>query len=440
MQAFATIADLEGHLERLGFFRIRPELGLMRSVLSRLDAIGNRKPRFVVQVAGTNGKGSTATFLASLGMAHSLKVGLYTSPHFVSFRERIRFGFTPVSEDVLLEPANRIMALGGEHLTYFEFVTTLAALLFAEAECDIAIMETGMGGTWDAVTALPADTVAFTPIGLDHCQFLGNTIAAIAADKAGAMRPGKPAFSAPQVPEALAALSAAAKANKCPFIEPTGPESLPYPIRNGTVSLGLAGIHQYTNAALALAVWREAANRCGWIETPDEALESRALHEAFIPGRLQYIPPCPEKKHPALLLDGAHNAHGMAALGRALAKDAIAPSAVIFACLNEKDPKIMAAHLRVLSTGPIFVPPIPDNPRALPPEDIAAAIGLAATPAPDMQTALNMATEHIASYMPEEAAKHPERYPTLVCGSLYMLAHFFALRPDCLLPQRLSSS
>ena len=430
MQAFATVADLEAHLHSLGLFRIRPELGRMRSVLATLDAVSQKKPPFVVQIVGTNGKGSTSTFLASLGMAHSLKVGLFTSPHFVSFRERIRFGFTPVDEDALLEPANRIMGHGGDKLTYFEFVTVLAALLFAESGMDMAVMETGLGGTWDAVTALPVDVTAFTPIGLDHCRILGNTVSLIARDKAGAMRPGKPAFSAPQTVDAATVLADAASGRGCPLNVTGGLESLPTPIRNGSVSLGLAGEHQHTNAALALAVWRHAAREHGWVGTDTE--ETRALHNAFIPGRMQFIPPCPSRGHPAFLLDGGHNAHGMAALGAALARAGIAPAAVIFACLNEKDPRAMAANLRVLSTGPVFVPPIPDNPRALTPEAIASAIGLNAVPVPDMATAIASATRHIETYLPREAADNPGRHPVLVCGSLYMLSEFFTLRPDCL--------
>ncbi|MDR3073143.1 MAG: bifunctional folylpolyglutamate synthase/dihydrofolate synthase [Deltaproteobacteria bacterium] len=421
---FSSFAGLSAHLETLGLFRMRPELGRFRAVLASL---GMEEPRAgaaipAVQIAGTNGKGSTSTFLASLAEAHGKKAGLFTSPHFVSFRERIRLNGVPAAEDLLLEPANRIMAAGGKALTYFEFVTALGMLVLERESVDIAVLETGLGGTWDAVTALPVDCVAFTPIGLDHCRILGNTVAAIAGDKAGAIRPGKPVFSAAQPEDALRALRRAALSAKSPLV-------LAPPTEEGT-PLGLAGNHQRTNAGLALAVWRHMAEERGWPSSG--AREAAGLAGAFIPGRLQSVPPSPAHGHPALLLDGAHNGHGMAALGEALAAQGIAPAAVIFSCLEDKVPEAMAAHLRTLAGGPVFVPPISGNPRALPPETLASAIGLAATPVSSMGEALERAALHIATRLPEEAAAHPERHPALICGSLYMLGDFFALRPDCL--------
>lgn len=421
---FTSFAEFAAHLDALGLFRIRPELGRLREVLNALaPAIAAAgRPKAVLQVAGTNGKGSTATFIASMAAAHGLRVGLFTSPHFVSFRERVRLNGIPASEETLLGPANEIMAHGGEALTYFEFVTALAARMFTAQTVDIAVMETGLGGTWDAVTALPVDAVAYTPIGLDHCRILGDTVAAIASDKAGAMRPGKPVFCAPQPPEAQRVLEDAAGSRNCPFF--TAP-----PV-DAFIPLGLAGEHQRVNAGLALAAWRNLARKAGWQSREDK--ERAGLAAAFIPGRMQYVPPSPEHGHPALLLDGAHNGHGMAALGKALAMRGTAPAAVIFSCLEDKVPADMAAHLRVLATGPVFVPPIRHNPRALPPEELARAIGLAAVPARSMEEALALAAGHVAERLSQEAAAHPERHPVLVCGSLYMLGDFFTLRPDCL--------
>lgn len=427
-RAFASFADLSAHLEKLGLFRIRPELGRLRLVLGAL-AIKER-PKAVVQVAGTNGKGSTSTFIAALGAAHGLKVGLFTSPHFVSFRERIRINGFPATEEALLGPANAIMAAGGASLTYFEFITALAALSFSDGAVDMAVMETGLGGTWDAVTALPVDMVAYTPIGLDHCHILGDTVAAIAADKAGAMREGNPVFSTTQPGNALNALKRAARERGCPFTACGGRETLPMRIRDGSVPLGLAGEYQYGNAGLSLAVWRALAAHGAWLT--EESREVAALASAFIPGRLQFIPACPARGHPPLLLDGAHNAHGMAALGQALAVRGTAPAAVIFSCLEDKIPTEMAAHLRVLSTGPVFIPPIVGNSRGMSPTAMARTVGLNATPVKDMAEALTLAARHVAERMPEEVAVHPERHPVLVCGSLYMLGDFFSLRPECL--------
>ena len=409
---------------------MRPELGRLRETLKILSP---SRPAAVVQIVGTNGKGSTATFLASIAQAHGLRVGLYTSPHFVSFRERIRLNGVPVPEGILTQQANRIMAAGGASLTYFELVTALAALVFspdAPTGVDLAVMETGLGGTWDAVTALPADVVAYTPIGLDHCAILGNTIAAIAEDKAGAIRKEKPVFSAPQPSAAARILTVAAVNRNAPLFMTHGSADLPSAVREKNIPLGLAGEHQFVNASLALNVWRNLATEHGW--PVSEKKECDGLVSAFIPGRLQFIPASARHKHPALLLDGAHNGHGMANLGEELARQGIAPAAVIFSCLEDKNPAEMASHLRVLATGPIFVPPIGHNPRALPPDELARIIGLNARPVTSMAEALRSATEHVATRLSEETSAYPERHPVLICGSLYLLGEFFTLRPEYL--------
>ncbi len=429
-ERFASFAALAAHLETLGLFRMRPELGRLKEVLAVLDW---SRPAAVVQIAGTNGKGSTATFIAAIAQAHGLRVGLYTSPHFISFRERIRLNGAPVPEEILLQPANRIMAAGGAGLTYFELVTALAALIFspdAPTGVDLAIMKTGLGGTWAAVPALSFVVFFFVFIGLDHCGILGKTVAAITEDKAEAIREGKPVFSVPQLPESLRVLSFVAASRNAPFFMTHGRADLPPAVREGRIPLGLAGEHQFVNAGLALNVWRYLAMEQGWPVIEEK--ERDGLASAFIPGRMQFVPPSPEHGHPALLLDGAHNGHGMAALGGELARRGIAPAAVIFSCLEDKNPAEMASHLRVLATGPVFVPPIGHNPRALPPEELARIIGLNARPVVSMAEALRFAAKHVSGRLPEEAVVNPERHPVLVCGSLYMLGDFFTLRPDCL--------
>ena len=425
---FTSFAQVADHLDRLGHFRIKPDLDRIRVVLQRLNI--KRLPCHMAQIAGTNGKGSTSTFLSALAQAHGHTTGLFLSPHFVSFRERVRINGAMVPENRWPQLANRIMDAGGAALTYFELVTALAALAFADAKVELAVMETGLGGSWDAVTALDADSVLFTPISFDHCHILGDTISAIATDKAGAIRPGKPVVSAPQEEAALRALRTRAAAQDAPLqcVEPAA--ILPHSILNGTNPMRLGGRHQFTNAALALEGWRTIARSLNW--NTDPAAELHGLTTAFIPGRLQFVPAAPEHGHPAMLLDGAHNVHGMAALGQALAERHIAPAAVIFACLRDKSPEDVAAHLRALSTGPIFVPPITHNPRAMPPEELAAIIGLAASPVQSVGEALALAAAHTADRMPREMAQHPERHPVLFCGSLYLLGEFFALRPDCL--------
>ena len=458
--AFPNFEALSSYLEGLGLFRMLPGLERMRAALERL---GLRRPPYrVAQVVGTNGKGSTATMLAALAEEHGLCVGLHTSPHFLSVRERVLLNGKPLPDERWRCLGNTLMRHGGGELSYFEFVTCLAVLAFAEADVDIAVMETGLGGSYDATTALDADLLVFTPIGLDHQFVLGPSLEDIAADKAGAIRPGVPVFTAAQRPEAMERLSQTSLERRSPLreasplIEP--PDQSRYP-------LCLEGEHQHENARLALTAWRHIRDAGSFSETGrrsmaaalrefgPEKLEGQALARAWLPGRFQRVPPRSVAAHtreaadadasrdlyapcflgwPPLLLDGAHNAHGLAALGRSLARGHIAPAAVIFACLADKDPQRLVPHLRALATGPVFVPPIDDNPRSMPPAELAAAIGLNAVPAGSLQEALEAASAFMADRLPEAFAGRRPCNPLLICGSLYLLGEFYALRPDCL--------
>lgn len=462
---FPDFAALNAYLSGLGLFRMVPGLDRMQTVLRDLSL--TRPPYVLVQVVGTNGKGSTSTMLAALAGEHGLRVGLHTSPHFLSVRERVRLDGGQLPETAWTTLANTLMAAGGETLSYFEFITCLAVLAFAEANVDLAVMESGLGGSFDATTALEADLVLFTPIGLDHQSVLGQTLREIAADKAGAIRPGKPALSAPQQPAALRELARVAADRQAPLfdISPPSPHDADAP------NLALAGEHQQMNASLALAAWRhlcegnlllpsarskvDAAIR----NTTAARCETAALEKTWLPGRMQAVAPVPAGTDsppgtaslagatspagpftpcslgwPPLLLDGAHNSHGLAALGLSLAKAGIAPLAVIFTCLADKDLREILPHLRALATGPVIVPPITGNPRAMPPEELAALIGLNAMPARSLEEALELAAKHMADRMPEVFDAPDTRHPLLICGSLYLLGEFFVLRPDCLAP------
>jgi dihydrofolate synthase/folylpolyglutamate synthase len=460
---FPDFAALDVWLNGLGLFRMRPGLERMRSVLGSLSL--TRPPCAVVQVAGTNGKGSTSVMLASLGLEYGLTVGLHTSPHFLSVRERVRVNGEMLSEATWASLGNTIVAHGGSCLSYFEFVTCLAILAFAEAGADLAVMETGLGGRFDATTALEADLVLFTPIGLDHQAVLGRTLPEIARDKAGAIRQGRPVVTAPQRPEAMREIERAAGGRNARLVEAASEKHLREEEKQeDSLSPGLAGEHQKINARLALTAWRVlregtlfgrtrtgAAQDFAPQDSAPECREKAALAKAWLPGRMQFVPhlpspapveknacpglpsaaPCPEG-WPPLLLDGAHNSHGLAALGRSLARAGIAPAAVIFSCLADKHPAEMAPHLRVLAAGPIFVPPISGNPRAMSPKVLAALIGLNAVPAASFTEALKRAAGHMAGRVPEAFTDAADRVPLLICGSLYLLSDFYALRPDCL--------
>lgn len=478
--SFPDFAALDAYLDQLGLFRMTPGLERMRAMLERLGLA--RPPFAVVQVVGTNGKGSTSTMLESLARTHGLKTGLHTSPHFLSVRERVRVNGEMLGGPVWAALGSTLLHKGGNDLSYFEFVTCLAVLAFAEAGVDVAVMETGLGGSFDATTALEADLVVFTPFDVDHQAVLGLTLGQIAEDKAGAVRQGRPVVSARQRPEARREIVRAAAAKNAVLIElpPLPPEKtgLPEdamaesrPGNNAECSgsadipaLGLAGVHQRENAQLALAAWNKLLDDAEVTGFPGpearrvvagarasrgaKAIEKQALANAWLPGRMQAVPsfqpgtedfwPC-ELGWPPLLLDGAHNSHGLAALGLSLAREGIAPLVVVFACLVDKDLQEIVPHLRALATGLIVVPPIADNPRAMPPAELAARIGLNALPVDSLSKAISVAAEHMAERMPEVFDPEPRptaaRHPLLICGSLYLLGEFYALRPDCLLKQ-----
>ncbi|MFQ8889245.1 MAG: bifunctional folylpolyglutamate synthase/dihydrofolate synthase [Bilophila wadsworthia] len=274
---FHSFDDVQDHLDALGLFHMDFGLDRMRNAL---DALGLLTPFVTVQIVGTNGKGSTSTFLSCVARAHGLKVGLYTSPHFVTPRERIRINGTMLPADRWPVLADRVME-AAPNLTYFEFLTALGLLAFAEAGVDLVVMEAGLGGHYDATTAMPVQAVCFTPIGMDHEKILGPTLTDIASDKSQAMRPGVPAFTAPQEAEALDCLLRTAQEKGAELRETA---SLPFP----QSALGLAGPHQRVNARLAIAVW-------DWLVISTMAQYARnhrqGLASAHFPGRFQRIQP-----------------------------------------------------------------------------------------------------------------------------------------------------
>jgi len=421
--AFRTPGDIRRHLDGLGLFHMDMGLGRMRRALAALEL--TRPPFVVAQVLGTNGKGSTAAFLASLALAHGCRVGLYTSPHFVSPTERIRIGgpeagrCTPWPEARWVEPANRIMAAAPD-LTYFEFLTVLALLAFAREGVELAVLEAGLGGRHDATTAVAADVLCYAPIAMDHKDILGPTLADIAADKADAIRGPAPVCCAAQFPEAARVLENTAKAHGAQLTHAN-------PVA-ATVPLGLNGPHQRTNSGLALAAWRCLAPQLGK-PANDAQAQAQGLARAFMPGRLQRIPATAQ--HPPLLLDGAHNPHGMAALIKALRAESLQPAGAVFSCLADKDWLPSAQMLKhYLGTAPLFVVTM-DNPRAARAPEVAAACNnlppATATALPCGPLALAQALE-LARALPQAS----ERRPVLVTGSLYLLSEFFALYPQWL--------
>lgn len=407
---YSSFSQVVEQLDARGFFHMDLSLDRMNRALSTLAL--QRAPFVVVQVLGTNGKGSTAAFLESLARAYGLRTGLYTSPHFVSPAERIRIDGLPLSPDLWPELASQVDAACPD-LTYFEFLTVLALLAFRQQGVNIAIMEAGLGGRHDATTATAADALCYTPVALDHVDILGPRLEDIAQDKAAAIRDAVPVISAPQFPEVQAILTDAAAR------QGAGLQTVvPLPV---SVPLGLPGAHQRTNAAVALAAWHAVAPLCH-VSALDSTRQTLGLETAFIPGRLQYVPACPE--HPFLLLDGAHNPHGMQTLVQHIHIRHLQPPCAIFSCLKDKDWRPAAMLLRrILDGAPIFIPQL-HNDRAADAHEVADALNRGGTrpvarALPDVPAALQAAA----------ACAAVSCSPVIMSGSLYLLSEFFTLFP-----------
>jgi dihydrofolate synthase/folylpolyglutamate synthase len=310
--------------EALEFFsRLSPssiKLGLER-VEAALEALGHPERRFpALHVAGTNGKGSTCAFASAALHAAGHRVGLYTSPHLVRVNERIRVDGVEISDECF---GQRILEVLERHpeaatsLTYFEFGTVVAFWHFAREAVDVAVVEVGLGGRLDATRACVPLVTAITPVSFDHMEYLGNTLGAIAAEKAGILKPGVPVVLSRQEPEALEVLERLARERQAPVLlegrdfhmEARAGGSLAY---MGTglslegLSLSLRGEHQWQNAAVALASLEQLSAR--GVRVPPEALRS-GLAGARWPGRLEEL-----GGSPPVLLDGAHNPAGVKVL------------------------------------------------------------------------------------------------------------------------------
>ena len=418
---FPDFAAFSAYLDSLGLFHMDLGPGRMHAALAGLRLVS--LPHLAVQTVGTNGKGSSSALLAALLAAHGLPTGLYLSPHFVSVRERILLGGRQFPEAAWTDAANAVLtatAPGGAtgRLTYFELLTAMAARLFTDHGAEAVVYEAGLGGAGDATTALPRDLVLYAPIGLDHAAVIGPTLAAIARDKAGAMVPGGVAVTGPQPPEALAELRRHAEAigaRLYDVAELAGYDAknrkavlkAPHRLDIPDAKLRLAGPHQAQNAALALAGFTLCAGMLGIV--PDPEAVRRALAETFLPGRLHLLH-LPEMA-PGLLLDCAHNLPALTALETALASLRLAPSALIFTCLGDKDLEAMAPVAARLTTGPIFVPELPGVSRARPAAEVAARLGPRAVAVAGPEAALESVRALAGT--------------VLACGSMYLLAALF---------------
>jgi dihydrofolate synthase/folylpolyglutamate synthase len=310
------------------------------------------KLRFI-HVAGTNGKGSTCAMLESIYRTAGLRVGLFTSPHLVSFRERIQVNRRLISENELVQLVEEIQPLlkqfrADNHLTLFEVVTVMALKYFAEQKCALVIWETGLGGRLDATNIVTPLASVITNITFDHQQWLGNMLEKIAAEKAGIIKPGVPVVTATDEPEALEVIGKIAREKKAPLKVMKMDDV--HSRLAGTLAPPLPGKHQKLNAALALATVEVLQK-----QIPVAAEKIRAgLSNVRWPGRLQLIEKPNGQK---ILLDGAHNVAGVEALCAALTQ-AGGPlkGAFIIGFLGDKDWRPMCERLAPLASKIFTVP------------------------------------------------------------------------------------
>lgn len=371
------------------------KLGL-EGVTRLLAACGVLYPRAqVIHVAGTNGKGSTCAFCESVARAAGYKTGLFTSPHLVEFSERIRVNGQNIPDADAARLINKVRSIVQDWdpcPTFFELVLAVAMLWFAEQGVELIILETGMGGRLDATNAVPKDVAVLAPIGLDHTQYLGETLYEVAGEKAAILAWHRPAVSAPQEPEAMRAIHEAAQRmdTYCRIIS-----------TECDLPLGLKGAHQRRNAALALAALRALPH---FLCSAEE--EARGLAEVRWPGRFEEV-------LPGIIMDGAHNPHAMLVLTRTWRETyGDLKARCIYAGSADK---ALDEVLELLSpiVGEWVLPPV-QSPRILSPVEMAAKVHAASTAPITTPSTL----EECLVDMPAG---------TLICGSFFLLGEAKAI-------------
>ncbi|HEY2123849.1 MAG TPA: folylpolyglutamate synthase/dihydrofolate synthase family protein, partial [Chthoniobacterales bacterium] len=340
-------------LYSLQVFGIKLGLETAHRLIAELN-LDLTRPR-VIHVAGTNGKGSVCAMIDSICRAAGYRTGLFTSPHLVTFRERIRVNGTMISQEAAgagLAELRTLIADWNPHPTFFEITTALALQYFSASQCDVIVLETGLGGRLDATNAVPSRVSVITPIALDHQKWLGQTVREIAAEKAGIIKPNVPVISAGQSPEAEEVIRARAAECHAPltFVDTSYAES----------PVALPGEYQKANAAVAIAAMRAAG-----LEVTAQVI-ARGLAAVEWPARFQ-------RWDERTIIDGAHNpaaARVLADTWRETFGDQRAT--IILAVLSDKDVAGILHALKSISDF-VFLPKI-QSPRALSPDDLAQTL------------------------------------------------------------------
>lgn len=395
-----TSAEALQYLSSLQPFGYQPGLESTRRLAAGVGS-PHESLRFI-HVAGTNGKGSTCAMLDAIYRASGLRVGLYTSPHLVRFNERIRVQGLSIPDDALARLVGRVRdtALRSSppiQPTFFEFVTVVALLWFQESQVDLVVWETGLGGRLDATNIVTPLAAIVTQVGMDHMNVLGPTLGHIATEKAGIFKPGVPALTSATDPDALAILEFKAREVGAPFLH-VGPSA----VDHFRFDLALLGDHQRSNGALAAATARMLRFL---LPVSDEQLAAGFASVRW-PGRLQLL----RRGHQSVLVDGAHNRDGVAALRAALERHFPGRHPVlVLGMLADKEWRQMARQLVPVASRVITVPV--QSPRSVSPSDLRAAC---------MDAGLARPVRAVPSLAEGLRACAAEPF-VLVAGSLYLV-------------------
>ncbi|MBC2025459.1 bifunctional folylpolyglutamate synthase/dihydrofolate synthase [Listeria booriae] len=357
---------------------IKPGLQRMEWMLAKLDNPQNKNKW--VHIAGTNGKGSTLTFIRNVLENAGYRVGTFTSPYIEQFNERICIDGTPISDEAIISLCNQIKPLADElgnesigHPSEFEIITVMMFLYFAEyASIDIGIVEVGLGGRLDSTNVITPLVSVITTIGMDHMEFLGDTIESIASEKAGIMKPGVPVVSGVLQTEVRTLYKKRADEMNLKLfqletnfhVEMLGGQQFNYlsPHTNiDNLEVGLIGDHQLNNAAVAIQT-TELLNQVGFITTAENI--RIGLKNASWPGRMENV-----HEKPTIYLDGAHNIEGIKALVNTTKRFPDQPVKLLFTAMRDKEFVDMIALLKQINHTDIYITTF-DYPRALTKDEV----------------------------------------------------------------------
>jgi dihydrofolate synthase/folylpolyglutamate synthase len=419
-------ADTLQYLSELGKFGSHLGLERIQGLLEELD---HPEKRFkTIHVTGTNGKGSVCEFLSNILIASGLKVGTYTSPHFVKYNERITVNGTDISDETFAQLATEVAGAeerfkkrGGTQPTQFEVLTAMCFLHFAREKIDYGVIEVGMGGLWDSTNVIMPEVSVITNVTLEHTAVLGKTVAAISTQKAGIIKQNVPVVTAAW-DEALQVIEEKAKeTNSSLYVlgKDFSAQELKFNTEEQTFSFSSAGLkqdftitllgeHQIINAALAVMT-------AELLRKKDKSITEKNIKQGLYatkwPGRLEKI-----ADKPAVILDGAHNPSGITVLRKAL--DKYYPKGkrfFVFGMMKDKDIKTVV-NILFRPQDTIFTVPADDGPRAAQPEELQAAIGAHSTVRHEIRAAYQEALFHAGT---EDVI--------IICGSLYLVGSFKAM-------------